>query len=352
VYKSLVEDPAPKSFDPSMLRHAMARRLYRRAEAEGQITLPAVPGLLDEYLTMCQNLFGSLGIRQTAEQSAQLRAVLQHELEKAFRASSRSNIVISFDTPFGTRLNYRVKAEVSTIAVEYDHWVATREGPLFGTEPDARVVALAGEAADPKVSRVLDIGAGTGRNALALARLGHPVDAVEMAPKFAEIIRSEAERDSLNVRVIESDVFTAVEGVRDEYQLIVASELVPDFRTTRELRGMFELAAECLAPGGRLVFNTFVARQGYTPDGAAREFGQQCNSTIFTRDELTKAAAQLPLQLIADDFAYAYEKTHLPEGAWPPTAWFEGWAHGLDVFDLDRDESPIELRWLVYQKES
>jgi SAM-dependent methyltransferase len=347
-----VEDPAPRSFDPSMLRQALARRLYRRAVAEGQIALPAVPGLLDEYLTMCQNLFASLGIRHTAQQSAQLKAALQRELKKGFRASSRSNIVISFDTPFGTGLNYRVKAEVSTIAVEYDHWVATREGPLFGTEPDARVLALAGEAADSGTYRVLDIGAGTGRNALALARRGHPVDAIEMAPKFAEIIRSETQRDSLAVRVIESDVFTAMEGVRDEYQLIVASELVPDFRTTRELRGLFELAAECLAPGGCLVFNTFLAREGYTPDDAAREFGQQCNSTIFTRDELTNAAAELPLGLIADDFAYEYEKTHLPEGAWPPTAWFEGWAHGLDVFDVERAESPIELRWLVYQKEA
>jgi SAM-dependent methyltransferase len=335
-----------------MLRQALARRLYRRTVAEGQIALPAVPGLLDEYLTMCQNLFASLGIRHTAQQSAQLKAALQRELKKGFRASSRSNIVISFDTPFGTGLNYRVKAEVSTIAVEYDHWVATREGPLFGTEPDARVLALAGEAADSGTYRVLDIGAGTGRNALALARRGHPVDAIEMAPKFAEIIRSETQRDSLAVRVIESDVFTAMEGVRDEYQLIVASELVPDFRTTRELRGLFELAAECLAPGGCLVFNTFLAREGYTPDDAAREFGQQCNSTIFTRDELTNAAAELPLGLIADDFAYEYEKTHLPEGAWPPTAWFEGWAHGLDVFDVERAESPIELRWLVYQKEA
>jgi len=334
-----------------MLREAMARRLYRRAVAEGQITLPAVPGLLDEYLTMCQNLFAGLGIRYTAEQSAQLKAVLQRELEKAFRASSRSNIVISFDTPFGTGLNYHVKAEVSTIAVEYDHWVATREGPLFGTEPDARVLALAGEAANPGTCRVLDIGAGTGRNALALARRGHLVDAVEMAPKFAEIIRSEAERDSLAVRVIESDVFTAVEGIHDEYQLIVLAEVVPDFRTTRELRGMFELAAECLAPAGRLVFNSFLAREGYTPDDTAREFGQQCNSTIFTRDELTKAAAPLPLVLIADDFACEYEKTHLPEGAWPPTAWFEGWAHGLDLFVVEPEESPIELRWLVYQKE-
>jgi 2-polyprenyl-3-methyl-5-hydroxy-6-metoxy-1,4-benzoquinol methylase len=346
-----VEDPAPRSFDPSMLRDAMARRLYRRAVAEGQIALPAVPALLDEYLTMCENLFASLGVRYTAQESAQLKTVLQRELEKAFRASSRSNIVISYDAPFGTRLNYRVKADVSSIAVEYDHWVTTREGPLFGTEPDARVLALAGETANPETYRVLDIGAGTGRNALALARHGHPVDAVEMAPKFADIIRSEAERDALNVRVIQSDVFTAMEGVHDEYQLMVLAEVVPDFRTPREVRGMFELAADCLAPGGRMVFNTFLARQGYSPDDAARELGQQSNSSIFTRDEVTKAATELPLQLIADDSAYEYEKTHMPEGAWPPTAWFDGWAQGLDVFDVEREESPIELRWLVYQKE-
>jgi 2-polyprenyl-3-methyl-5-hydroxy-6-metoxy-1,4-benzoquinol methylase len=334
-----------------MLRDAMARRLYRRAVAEGQIALPAVPALLDEYLTMCENLFASLGVRYTAQESAQLKTVLQRELEKAFRASSRSNIVISYDAPFGTRLNYRVKADVSSIAVEYDHWVTTREGPLFGTEPDARVLALAGETANPETYRVLDIGAGTGRNALALARHGHPVDAVEMAPKFADIIRSEAERDALNVRVIQSDVFTAMEGVHDEYQLMVLAEVVPDFRTPREVRGMFELAADCLAPGGRMVFNTFLARQGYSPDDAARELGQQSNSSIFTRDEVTKAATELPLQLIADDSAYEYEKTHMPEGAWPPTAWFDGWAQGLDVFDVEREESPIELRWLVYQKE-
>ena len=141
------------------------------------------------------------------------------------------------------------------------------------------MLALAGEAADPETYRVLDIGAGTGRNALALARRGHPVDAVEMA---AEVRRRSfarsAERESLAVRVIQSDVFTAMEGVRDEYQLMVLSEVVPDFRTTHELRGVFELAAECLAPGGRLVFNAFLAREGYTPDDAARELGQQCNT--------------------------------------------------------------------------
>jgi hypothetical protein len=71
---------------------------------------------------------------------------------------------------------------------------------------------------------------------------------------------------------------------------------------------------------------------------------------IFTREELSTAAAGLSLELIADDSAYEYEKTHLPEGAWPPTNWFPTWACGLDVFDVTPEESPIELRWLVYRK--
>ena len=340
----------PLRADSPRLREAMARRLYRRAVATGEISLPAVPGMIDEYVSMCDTVFAGVGVEFTTEQLAHLRAGLLGQLAEAYAASQRSNIVISFNAPVGLVLNYNVGIRSWTVEEAYENWIDTREPPLFGTEPDARVWALANEAPDPTTHRVLDIGAGTGRNALALARRGHPVDAVEMAPKFADIIRSEAERDSLDVRVLQSDVFSAIEGVHAQYQLIVVSEVVPDFRTTRELRGLFELAVDCLAPGGRLVLNTFLARPGYTLDNAARELGQQSHSMIFTRDEVTSAAAELPLELIADDPAYEYEKSHLPGGAWPPTGWFEGWASGLDVFDVERAESPIELRWLVYQK--
>jgi SAM-dependent methyltransferase len=345
-----MDDPAVRSFSPSILREAMARRLYRRSVATGQITVPAVPSLIDEYVRMCDNIFASVGVQYSPQEFAQLKAVLKSQLAEAYRTSSRSNIVISFHAPFGTALNYRVNIESATIATAYDGWVGTREGALFGIEPDARVSALAGEAADPSTCRVLDIGAGTGRNALALARRGHPVDAVEIAPKLAHIIRSEAERESLDVRVIERDVFASTDDARSDYQLIVASELVPDFRTTQQLRAMFELATHSLAPGGRLLFNTFLPRAGYTPDDAARELGQQCNTMIFTWDEMTTATDLLPLELVADDSVYDYEKAHLPEGAWPPTAWYANWASGLDVFDVEREESPVDLRWLVYQK--
>jgi SAM-dependent methyltransferase len=299
---------------------------------------------------MCANIFAAVGRRFTTEELAHVKTVLEGQLAEAYAASPRSTITISFDAPLGAPLNYHVKGDWWTIEGAYENWIATREPPLFGDEPDARVWALANEAADPARHRVLDIGGGTGRNALALGRRGHPVDVVELTPKFADMIRGDADRESLDIRVVERDIFSSVDDLRQDYQLIVLSEVVSDFRTVQQLRGIFELSARCLAPGGRLVFNAFLARHGYIPDNAARELGQQCYTSIFTRDEMSTAAAELPLVLIAEDPVYEYEMAHLPAGAWPPTSWYADWVSGLDVFDIEREKCPIEMRWLVYRK--
>jgi SAM-dependent methyltransferase len=338
------------SLDPKPLRDAVVRRLFRRSVVTGQIALPAVPGLLDEYVTMCDNIFAAVGTPFTVQQLADVRTVLEAQLADAYAASQRSNIVISFDSPLGTILNYHIKPEWWTVEGVYENWVATRKPPYFGTQPDARVWVLANEAPDPATHRVLDVGAGTGRNALALARRGHPVDAVEMTAKFADTIRSSSERESLGVRVFQRDIFSTIDDLRRDYQLIVLSEVVSDFRTVQHLRAMFELAVRCLAPAGRLVFNTFLPRPGYTLENAARELGQQTYTSIFTRQEITAATDELPLELVSDDSVYQYEKEHLPDGAWPPTGWYAEWVSGLDVFDVAREDCPIEMHWLVYQK--
>ncbi|OBH19282.1 methyltransferase type 12 [Mycolicibacter sinensis] len=348
-------DKSPStSVDPAQAaKDAMLRRFYTRARIGGQIVLPAVPSMLDEYVTMCDAVFAGLGKRFNDAELAHLRGVLEGQLAAAYSASPRSNIIISYDAPIGLTLNYTVRAEWSSISEAYERWLATREPPLFGTEPDAMVWQLATQAemaGDPAAHHVLEIGGGTGRNALALARRGHPVDVVEMTPKFAEMLKDEADRCSLDVRVIVRDVFVDADDLRHDYQLIVLSEVLTDFRSTQQVRSLFELAARCLAPGGRLVFNAFLAREGYHPDDAAREFCQQVYSSLFTRDEMSAAAAGLPLELIADESVYDYEKTHLPDGAWPPTSWYADWVSGLDAFRTSREESPIELRWLVFAR--
>lgn len=339
-----MESPGPS------LRHALNRRLLRRAIARGEITLPAVPGMLDDYVRMCDDLFISLGVRFNADELAHLRGVLEGQLADAYSASPRSDITISYDSPVGTALNYHVKAQWHTVEGAYNNWVETRTPPLFGTEPDARVWNLADAAGPPSAAPVLDIGAGTGRNSLALARRGHPVDAVEMTSKFADILRADAAQESLDVRVIERDVFATTADLRRDYRLILLSEVVSDFRRIEQLRAVFELAADCLAPGGELVFNIFLGRGDYIPDAAARELGEQCYTSIFVYPQVSDAAAGLPLTLVSDESVYDYEKTHVAPEKWPPTSWYENWVSGLDVFDVVREDSPIELRWLVYRK--
>ncbi|MEI7913865.1 MAG: class I SAM-dependent methyltransferase [Mycobacteriaceae bacterium] len=344
-------DTPPLKPSDADLHQALTRRVQRRTTAKGEIALPAVPGMLEDYVALCDATFRTLGVEFSAEELAHLRGVLRSQLEEAFAASPRSDVVISYESPFGLAVNYHVKAQWFTVEGAYDNWVATREPPLFGTEPDARVWELATAAADPAAFRVLDIGAGTGRNSLALARRGHPVDAVEMSPKFAEILRAEAQRENLDVRVIERDVFaTTADDLRSDYDLILLSEVVSDFRTVEQVRGMFELAARCLSGGGQLVFNVFLGRDGYVPDAAVRELGQQCYTSIFTYPEIVEASANLSLELVADDSVYDYEKSHQPAESWPPTSWYENWVSGIDVFEMDRELSPIELRWLVYRK--
>ena len=340
----------PSGSTQSPVRQAMLRRLQRRAVVKGEIVLPAVPGMLEEYITLCDETFRAIGVEFSKEDFDHMRGILSSQLAQAYAASPRSDIVIAYESPVGMTATYTINSRWFTVAGAYDNWIATREPPLFGTEPDARVWDLAGEAADPATFRVLDIGAGTGRNSIALARRGHPVDAVEMTGGFADIIRAEAAKELLNIRVVQRDVFATLEDLRTDYQLILLSEVVSDFRNTEQLKGLFDLAAHCLAPGGRLLFNIFLVRAGHTVDDAARELGQQAYTSIFTPAELASASSQLPLELIADDSVYEYEKSHQPAEKWPPTSWYANWTTGLDVFDLPPEQCPIEMRWLVYRK--
>ena len=330
-------------------RRAMTGRLDRRIVAQGTLSFPAVPGFVDDYTQRCARIFAEAGRPFSEQEQEHLRTVLAGQLAQAYAQSIRSSIVVSYQAVVAGPLNYQVNTNCWTIEQAYDNWIATREPPLFGTEPDARVWALAAEAADPKNHRILEIGAGTGRNALALARRGHPVDVVEVTKNFADMIARDAGREALDVRVINRDVFATREDLRRDYALIVLSEVVPEFRTPAQLRALLELAADCLAPGGRLVFNIFLADASYVPEEADRQFAQQEYSGFFTRPEMADAAAGLPLELAADDSVYDYEQANLPDGAWPPTSWYANWVAGLDVFATEREDCPIDMRWLVYR---
>ena len=339
-----------KPVDPIRQRKSMMRKLDRRISCEGKLTLPAVPSLVDEYTQRCADVFAAQGRTLSELELSQLKNILESQLKEAFSRSQRSHITVSYQATVGGVLNYFVAPQHATIEQTYEHWVSTRKPPYFGTEPDAKVMAIVRQLGETRAQRVLDIGAGTGRNTLALARWGCTVDAVEMTPKFAEILTSASGPESLDVRVICKDVFNVHDELRGPYDLILLSEVVSDFRTGTQLRALFELASQHLAPGGALLFNAFISRPHYSADDSAREFAQQVYTCFFTPEELKAASIGLPLTMTSDESVHDFEKTHLPASAWPPTGWYSEWVSGQDVFQLSSEDCPISMRWLVYRK--
>lgn len=344
-----MDDPVT---DPAALQAALVRRLDRRVNVQGEISLPCAPSLLELYVKRLAVMFASFGKAFTREELANLRELLAPRLKDGFAKSPHCRIRVVWESQEwpATGLDYKVKLDTATVADQYEHWAATKEPPLFGVHADAMALEAAATLGDPAGAPILDVGAGTGRNSLPLARLGHPVDAVEIAPSFAKTIRETAAEQGLRVHTIEADVLgegaDAVEP--DRYAMVLVSEVCSHLRGPAELRRLFERASGWLRPGGQLVINAFVTVPGYVPTDAARELAEVFWSAMYTPDEVRAATEGLPLVPVADEPANAFERARQPD--WPPTGWFQDWSRGYDVWGVVDGRPPMELRWLLWRK--
>ncbi|HVJ19962.1 MAG TPA: class I SAM-dependent methyltransferase [Polyangiaceae bacterium] len=341
-------------YDHSALGAAMIRRLPKAPlTAKGQIRLPAIPALLEAHIERLNTLFTSFGRAFNEADLNHLREILRRKMEEGYKQTPYAGVLVQYETQGlpKTGLNYRVGLVITTMADEYAEWVKTRKPPLFGAHPDAKVMDLARSIGTPAEVPVLDIGAGTGRNTLPLARAGFPAGAVELSPDLVALLRREIESEGLDVKVFEGNMLTDELGLtRRQYRLIIACEVVSHFRTVAEVGVFFRKTAELLAPGGLLAFSVFLADEGYEPDPIAFELSQAQWCTLYTRGQLAEVGQGVELELVSDESVYEYEHEHLPKEAWPPTGWFADWSTGLDLFDLPREESPIDMRWLVYRR--
>ncbi len=345
--KSMRETQAP------VVRQAILGALPSRLVAKAALLLPAVPALLDHYVEGLCLTWASLGRPVDPTMRAHLRKVLDSNLKEAFAHSPHSRVTVAYgtDPPPSMGLSWNISTVHSSIEDEYNDWVRTREPPLFGPYPDAKVMDLARTLGVPSEVAVLDIGAGTGRNSLPLARAGFRVDAVEFTPSLVTILQEEVAKAGLPIRVIEGNGLDLTCDVQEQaYSLVFLSEVVFHFRHTQQLRRLFELASRWLIPGGYLLFDAFVPLDGYKPDELARQVSEVMWCRIYTRPDLHEAASGTPLDFVSEGSTLEYERAHYPDGKWPPTIWYEPWSTGQNLFRLSADKSPIELRWLVFRK--
>jgi SAM-dependent methyltransferase len=340
----------------AVLKQAMIRRLPRRLQCSGELGLPAVPALLEHYVKIFDGIWEGVGRKFTPPELDEFRKSLAARLEQAFAASSSSKVIVTYQTDPSpkTSLTWKIVAMTADFTDEYKYWVDTRTPPLFGKDPDAKAMDVARSLGTPADVSILDVGAGTGRNTLPLAREGFAIDALEPAGALCTILRETVTTEQLKVGVVEGNFLdSTIELPRPQYRMLLLSEVVAShFRSVEQLRQLFEAAAQRLLPGGVLVFNAFLSDGGYKPDDIARQLSQVLWCCLFTRHDLELASKGLPFERLADEAAAEYEREHLPEGQYPSTGWYEGWCGGQDLFDLPAERPPMELRWLVYRKMS
>jgi SAM-dependent methyltransferase len=330
-----------------------AEQLACLSTVRGEIRLPALPSLLDHHVEQIRRALEGLEQTVTDEEMEGWRDAIAPLLPTLFQASPNAYLRVHYETldlalglPGGIRLH--ISGEVASIAEEYYTWTQTRQGPLFGSHADAKVLDVAALLGNPAESPILDIGAGTGRNSLALARLGFPVDAVELAPALAEQLIQAKTDAGLDLSVVQGDILDPhLPLPKNHYRLIFLSEVIAShFRSVEEVRGVCDRICTLLQPGGYLLFNAFLAADGYQPSPIQRELSQAFWCCIFTHAELDAALADLPLILLTDEPETAYERANLPTAAWPPTEWFEGWATGRNLFPI-LEQPQVELRWIL-----
>lgn len=308
-----------------------------------------MPVLADEFATRLTTVWASLGRTISNAEREQLRTGLRAALSHGYEQSPQNALLVRWEASPGGPVTYEAELQQHTLSDRYDEWAESRTGALFGVAPDAKVMNLASTLGDG--APVLDLGAGTGRNALALAAKGHPTDALELVPAFCDTMRAAAAESSLPLRVFEADILSgALQLERARYRLAFASEVLTHFGSADEAVGLFAKLADALAPGGLLLFNVFLGKNGYEPDQLARESGNTWFTSLFSRADLSTLLGGLPFELVSDESVYEFEKAHTEPSAWPPTTWFESWSRGSNVFDMPVGKAPIELRWLVFKR--
>ncbi|MEB3343152.1 class I SAM-dependent methyltransferase [Okeania sp.] len=348
-----INDQLPLVTSPAILKKAIAYKLDSYISGHGELIVPCLPGMLEYYMNIVENLFSHLGRPMPDERKQQLRKMLETKLVEGFNASATSMLVIQYELvkPPKKGMACQVNIRTPTLAEEYKYWVEKRKPPLFGSHPDAKVLAVVGELSENGALKILDVGGGTGRNALPLARNGHYVDILELTPTFIEELHKAIATENLPINVMEGDILDPLTRLQPAfYQLAIAVEVVSHFRDVDDLRLFLAKMSDVICSGGLLLFNMFLAVDEYVPDKLVRDMAQLCWSSLFTCAELTKAMAGLPLEIISNQLVIEYERQHLPETAWPPTSWFESWATGRDIFPLANGKPPMELRWILCRR--
>jgi SAM-dependent methyltransferase len=138
------------------------------------------------------------------------------------------------------------------------HWTATFDAnpDMYGLEPSEPAVAAADRFRAAGARRILELGAGQGRDTLFFARSGFEVVALDYATSATEAIASGAEAGGLEARVdaVRHDVRDPLPFAGESFDACYSHMLYCMALTTPELDRLSAEVHRVLRPGGVVVY--------------------------------------------------------------------------------------------------
>jgi SAM-dependent methyltransferase len=164
---------------------------------------------------------------------------------------------------------------------------------------------------------VLDLGAGTGRVALDLARAGHEVTALDLDPRLLAALRERAGAAGLTVATVEADArdFAAAVGVRTYALVLAPMQTIQLLGGPRGRDGLLRCALAALRPGGLLACALADALEGFDaehtepplPDVLERDGWVFASQPVAVRPEEAGTTIERIRQTVSPDGARTAE---------------------------------------------
>ena len=127
---------------------------------------------------------------------------------------------------------------------------------------------LWGELAARAGGEVLEVGAGTGRVALSLARDGHRVTALDRDAELLAVLAERARADGLGVETVVADAAGFDAGVGRYALVAVPMQTIQLLPGPAQRSGFFASARRALAPGGLVALAIAADVEAFDPQGA------------------------------------------------------------------------------------
>jgi len=138
-------------------------------------------------------------------------------------------------------------------------------------EPVARAAAYLARHGLDRAEHTLDLGAGFGAHAVALARAGKRVTAVDFDRTLLGELRANLREHAERVRVIEADLLACLRAIEPESfdAVLCLGDTLTHLENADDAQALVREAARCLGRGGRLALS-YRDSSGFSAEGVAR----------------------------------------------------------------------------------